>query len=62
MYEVPNWTAPNRTMWGQTKFCVAKSSSEIITLPRYYATYSGNFILIFQDILLGPSSKSRNPK
>jgi hypothetical protein len=59
---VPNWTAPNQTMWGQTKFCIAKSSSEIITLLRYYATYSSNFILIFQDIQLDPPSKSRNPK
>lgn len=62
MYEVPNWTAPTRTIWGQTKLCIAKSMCEISALLRYYATKSGHCILMFQDNLSDPSSKVKKSK
>jgi len=56
VYEVPNHTAPNRTM-----ACITKSCG-MATVLRYYAALSGNSLLTFWDNLLVPSSGSRNPK
>jgi len=53
MYEAPNQivykqTALNRTVWSQTKACIAKSSCDICILLRYYAAYSVNSLPMFQ--------------
>jgi hypothetical protein len=49
---------PTESLWAGS--CTAKprpaSSCEICTLLGYYAAYSGNFLLTFQDNLLVPSS------
>jgi hypothetical protein len=42
--------------------CIGISSCKVSALLRYYEAMSGNSLLMFQDNLSIPSSRSRNPK
>jgi hypothetical protein len=66
-YEALNHTvlsriALNWTMWSQTISCIAKLSSEISTLLRYYTVLSGNSLRTFRDNLSIPSSRVKKSK
>ena len=66
MYEALNWTAPNwmalnETLWSQTKACITKSC-EVCSIVRYYAAYSGNFLLTFWDNLSVPAWRVKKSK
>jgi len=56
MYEAPNRTALNRTIWSQTKTCITKLSCEICTLLGNYTDKNCNFLPMYHDNLSAPSS------
>jgi len=59
---VPNQIALIRTMWSQTKACIAKSSCEKCALLRCYAALSRNSLWTLQDNPSVPSSWVKKSK
>jgi len=60
-YDSLNQITLNWTMWRQTKASIAKSSCETC-IVEYYAEWSGNSLLTFQDMPSAPSSKVKKSK